>query len=45
MFLSVPQKGAAQDSGPSGQVNQEPFYLPVGDEVRLFEAAHGERCR
>src|SRR5205823_903814 len=24
-------------------VEREPFYLPVGDEVRLFEAAYAQR--
>ena len=34
---------SATPSGASIQSVEEPFYLPVGDEVGLFEAAHRER--
>jgi nitric oxide reductase NorQ protein len=32
-----------QQGGESYRAEAEPFYLPVGDEVGLFEAAHRER--
>jgi nitric oxide reductase NorQ protein len=32
-----------QQGGDSYRAVEEPFYLPVGDEVSLFEAAHRER--
>ena len=28
---------------PSATLDQEPFYLPVGDEVALFKAAYAQR--
>lgn len=28
---------------PSANLDQEPFYLPVGDEVALFKAAYAQR--
>ena len=34
---------AIASHGDAAQATTEPFYLPVGDEVTLFEAAHRER--
>ena len=43
MLLSATKSSADQQSGDLYQAVDEPFYLPVGDEVSLFEAAHRER--
>ena len=43
MLLSATKSSADQQSGELYQAVDEPFYLPVGDEVSLFEAAHRER--
>lgn len=43
MLLSATQSSADQQGGELYQAVEEPFYLPVGDEVSLFEAAHRER--
>ncbi|MDB5761913.1 MAG: family ATPase [Herminiimonas sp.] len=43
MLSSVTQSGADQQGAQLYQAVDEPFYLPVGDEVSLFEAAHRER--
>ena len=43
MLLSATQSSADQQSGDLYHAVDEPFYLPVGDEVSLFEAAHRER--
>lgn len=43
MLLSATQSSADQQGGELYQAVDEPFYLPVGDEVSLFEAAHRER--
>ncbi len=43
MLLSATKSSADQHSGDLYQAVDEPFYLPVGDEVSLFEAAHRER--
>jgi nitric oxide reductase NorQ protein len=43
MLSSVSQQTAADLGGASYQASKQPFYLPVRDEVALFEAAHRER--
>lgn len=43
MLLSVTQPADDRQGGKPYQSLQEPFYLPVGDEVALFEAAYRER--
>lgn len=43
MLLSATQSSADQQGGERYQAVDEPFYLPVGDEVSLFEAAYRER--
>jgi nitric oxide reductase NorQ protein len=43
VLLSATQSSADQHGGERYQVVDEPFYLPVGDEVSLFEAAHRAR--
>jgi nitric oxide reductase NorQ protein len=37
------QAAGADTVGAHFQASEEPFYLPVGDEVELFEAAYRER--
>ena len=43
MHLSATQSSADQQGNELYQAVDEPFYLPVGDEVSLFEAAYRER--
>ena len=43
MHLSATPSGGGQHGGELYQAVDEPFYLPVSDEVSLFEAAHRER--
>jgi len=39
--MTIDQGDAVLDSR-SFMIEQEPFYLPQGEEVALFEAAYGE---
>jgi nitric oxide reductase NorQ protein len=43
VFLSVTQQSADKHASEPYRASGEPFYLPVGDEVTLFEAAYQER--
>ena len=43
MDLSVTPSGVSRRSSELSRADEEPFYLPVGDEVSLFEAAYRER--
>ena len=43
MLSSVTEPSAGQQDGELNHAVEEPFYLPVGDEVSLFEAAYRER--
>ena len=43
MLLSVTPHGAEQQGSEPHRAESEPFYLPVADEVSLFEAAYRER--
>jgi nitric oxide reductase NorQ protein len=43
MLTSISQQTATDNAGAPYQASKEPFYLPVRDEVALFEAAHRER--
>ena len=43
MDLSVTPSGVSQQGSELTRADEEPFYLPVGDEVSLFEAAYRER--
>ena len=43
MDLSVTPSAASQHGSELTRADEEPFYLPVGDEVSLFEAAYRER--
>ena len=43
MDLCVTPSGVSQRGSELMRADEEPFYLPVGDEVSLFEAAYRER--
>ena len=43
MDLSATPSGINQQNGEQIQAVEAPFYLPVGDEISLFEAAYRER--
>lgn len=43
MDFSVTPPSAGRHTGELSNAGDEPFYLPVGDEVSLFEAAYRER--
>ena len=43
MDLSVTPSGVSQQGSELTSADEEPFYLPIGDEVNLFEAAYRER--
>ena len=43
MDFSVTPPSAGRQTGELSNTGDEPFYLPVGDEVSLFEAAYRER--
>lgn len=43
MDFSVTPPSAGRHTGELSNTGDEPFYLPVGDEVSLFEAAYRER--
>ena len=42
-MTSDPTQKTAQTPAPSGSLDSEPFYLPIGDEVELFLSAYRAR--